>query len=172
MSKAVKKTEEKWDQFLKICDRIRMKVHAGPDELTDPTEKEKKAYLKDISDLLGCPTITEKHLKILSFTTFWLMPYSSAENSRAKVEQRRFIKKANNKKSHIDKAIDTLTITTEELKDKEILNKKEIRKLSKTLQEAVGDIYYFIGVAPQAIEECYRMTAKYLKDTSSEKRAG
>lgn len=71
--------------------------------------------------------------------------------------------KANDKKSHIDKAIDTLTIIAEELKDKETLNKKEIRKLSKILQEAVGDIFYFIGVVPQAIEECYKMTAKHLK---------
>jgi len=73
---------------------------------------------------------------------------------------------------HINKAIDILTITAEELKDKETFNKKEISNLSKTLREAVGDIFYFIGVAPQAIEECYKMTAKYLKDVSPEERYG
>lgn len=92
------------------------------------------------------------------------------KNEKEVIEDRK--NRLNDRRSHINKAIDILTITAEELKDKETLNRKEIRKLSKTLREAVEDIYYYIGIAPQAIERCYKETAKYMKDHPSEEKYG
>lgn len=69
----------------------------------------------------------------------------------------------NDIKNHINKAMDMLTIIVGELKGRKTLNKKKIRKLSKSLLEIVESIFSSIDEVPQALEKCYKKAACLLK---------
>jgi adenine deaminase len=69
------------------------------------------------------------------------------------------------RKKHINRAIDTLILTSEDLKKKETLGRKDIKKLSRIMEDAALDIFIFIGVAPENVRSCYKMHIYHIQQT-------
>jgi proteasome lid subunit RPN8/RPN11 len=137
--------------------------HPSGDPKPSQVDIEITKRLKQTGDIIGISVLD--HMIIGSQGFISLHDYCKKINKKVSKDNL-------NKRKQINRALNTLTLTSEKLKETETLGKKEIQKLSRILSEAVCNIFLFIGVAPEGVKRCYKMTADYLKITPERERMG
>lgn len=144
-------------------------VHNHPSGDLDPSQDdiEITKRLKQTGDIIGIKVLD--HMIIGNQGFISLYDYCKEEIFP---EDKEVSKDNLNRRKHINRVIDTLTLISEKLKETETIGNKETQKLSRILSEAVCDIFLYIGVAPEGVKRCFKMTADYLKITPERERVG
>lgn len=130
-------------------------VHNHPSGDTVPSRDDIKTTkaLVEAGKILGIPVLD--HVIIGHNDFFSLEPVLRAIENKKKTENK-----------HTQKAIDILIRQNEGIKNKATLNKREIKKHSKTLRIAAYEMFSAIGVSKIGLKDCYNNTVKYLTNKS------